>query len=487
MFCPNCGTKILDDALFCGSCGTKIEDAAVPTTDASFTYESVQQDAAPQTNETTQAGEYTQPQANETAQTGEYTQPQTSEATQSGDYVQPSDASQQQTYQQQYQQMGAAPQGQGYQSMGDATQGQYQQQYYSQPAYTAPKPPKQPIKITPLMIVTPILAVAFIVSIFVFSLVGKNTFSEDSVKADYKKALRNNDWAVAYEMLDITESEFINKDLFVKALSDTSGDDSLREQDVKSVEGSDKNFLFFKSYKIDPTTYIATDFTVNVVKGATLYMDGEEVSSSYQNDGDDYSTQYTIPRLFKGSHTFSIEVSGFESTTYSYNVSYDYDYYSITSIVLSEDDQKEIIETAYDYVQQIIIAANNGQSSDAITGLFADDAQRDAADMYDDSFADEFYAYTKDDGITEVSLTRVTGSVDSYYLEDGALTVDVSFKVDNTNKGYDKDWWTDELKEGTDESKSDNISVDLVYQDGKWLLEDDYSFPFAVSYNSYFY
>lgn len=31
MFCPNCGTEILKDALFCGNCGFKVEDFVIKT------------------------------------------------------------------------------------------------------------------------------------------------------------------------------------------------------------------------------------------------------------------------------------------------------------------------------------------------------------------------------------------------------------------------------------------------------------------------
>jgi len=30
MFCPNCGTEILKDALFCGNCGLKVTDFVIP-------------------------------------------------------------------------------------------------------------------------------------------------------------------------------------------------------------------------------------------------------------------------------------------------------------------------------------------------------------------------------------------------------------------------------------------------------------------------
>ncbi len=87
------------------------------------------------------------------------------------------------------------------------------------------KPPKKPFKVNKLAVVTGILSVAFIASIVVFFVVGKNTFSAQNVATDYFKAIINGDWDVAYDMMDMEESDFINKDMFVKAVN---GSDTLK-------------------------------------------------------------------------------------------------------------------------------------------------------------------------------------------------------------------------------------------------------------------
>ena len=226
MFCPNCGTKNDDDALFCGSCGTKLQDkAVVPPVDNDFKpdIELVQAEvqngaqAYAQPEEQTQTQTYAQPE--EQAQPQAYAQPE--EQVQPQAYAQPEEQVQPQAYVQPEEQV----QPQQSVQAGEQTQSQpyTQQNIYGQPQmpnqqnmpeYQAPgqqyyapvqkqKPPKKPFKVNKLAVVTGILSVAFIASIVVFFVVGKNTFSAQNVATDYFKAIINGDWDVAYDMMDM--------------------------------------------------------------------------------------------------------------------------------------------------------------------------------------------------------------------------------------------------------------------------------------------
>ena len=53
------------------------------------------------------------------------------------------------------------------------------------------------------------------------------------------------------------------------------------------------------------------------------------------------------------------------------------------------------------------------------------------------------------------------------------------------NDGVSKNWWTNELTNGTDEG-DESSSVELIYEDGKWLIGNEYSFPSGVTYNTWF-
>ena len=549
MFCPNCGTKNDDDALFCGSCGTKLQDkAVVPPVDNDFKpdIELVQAEvqngaqAYAQPEEQTQTQTYAQPE--EQAQTQTYAQPEEQEQVQPQAYAQPEEQVQPQAYAQPEEQV--QPQAyvqpeeqvQPQQSVqaGEQTQSQpyTQQNIYGQPQmpnqqnmpeYQAPgqqyyepvqkqKPPKKPFKVNKLAVVTGILSVAFIASIVVFFIVGKNTFSAQNVATDYFKAITNGDWDVAYDMMDMDESDFINKDMFVKAVN---GSDTLKvnKYTVKASESSiaanavikyrkrgassddelelsmnkedSKQFLLFDSWKISSDTYTVSDFTVQIPSGTTLYMDDVEVPEKYINEDTDSYTTYTIDKLFKGTHTFYIETGDFESSKGTYDVEYDEDYYTVDSIKIDQDSQKEIVDTAYGYMKQIIDAASTGQKFNSIKDIFADDAAKDAKDEYENYFASAFYAYAKDDGITGVALSNVEADVESVYIKQGEVFVSISIRYNDANTGLTTDWWTGSLKNGS-ASTSGSTDMLLKYVDGKWLIANGYSIPTTISYNNWF-
>lgn len=514
MFCPNCGTKNDDDALFCGSCGTKLQDkAVVPPVDNDFKpdIELVQAEvqngaqAYAQPEEQTQTQTYAQPE--EQAQPQAYVQPE--EQAQPQQSVQAGEQTQSQPYTQQN--IYGQPQMPNQQNMPE-----YQapgQQYYA--PVQKQKPPKKPFKVNKLAVVTGILSVAFIASIVVFFVVGKNTFSAQNVATDYFKAMTNGDWDVAYDMMDMDESDFINKDMFVKAVN---GSDTLKvnKYTVKASESSiaadvvikyrkrgassddelelsmnkedSKQFLLFDSWKISSDSYTVSDFTVQVPSGTTLYMDDVEVPEKYiDEDTDSYTTYttYTIDKLFKGTHTFYIETGDFESSKGTYDVEYDEDYYTVDSIKIDEDSQKEIVDTAYGYMKQIIDAASTGQKFNSIKDIFTDDAAKDAKDEYENYFASAFYAYAKDDGITGVALSNVEADVESVYIEEGEVFISISIRYDDANTGLTTDWWTGSLKNGS-ASTSGSTDMLLKYVDGKWLIANGYSIPTTISYNNWF-
>lgn len=446
MFCPNCGVKNEDNAVFCGSCGARLQELDTATDEQVVQEQAVEQGVV-----------------QEEAQQVQYGQPM----------------------------------------QDNVQQGMYMDQ---------PPKEKKPFKINKYMVTTAVLSVTCIASVVAFFLVGKNTYSTKTVATDYFKAVQNADWETAYEMMDIEESEFINKELFGESMSGTAAnqvgkfsvkvfDDEISSNAVISYrkkgssdteninlamnKQSEKNFLFFDSWKVSSTEFVANNFTVRVPKGATLYLDGKAVEEKYVKDENDEMKEYVIPKIFKGTHSLSIEIGEFKSNEETYNLSYNEEYYTIYSVVLDEKTQKDIIETAYSYVLKLTDAAVTGQKFTTVEELFTDDVRKDASKRYDSNFASSFYAYSKEDGITSVELKDVEADLTSYYITDGQIVASVNISADNVNKGVKEDWWTGELKEGSDEG-SVSMSVSLVYEDGKWLINDKYSIPVEISYNAWF-
>lgn len=443
MFCPECGTKNEDNALFCASCGAKIEDTTISTPTESAPTETVTQ-----TTDYSQFGTTPQP---EQAATN-------------------------------YSQFGTTPQ-------------QPVQQNFNASFNANPQPvaPKAPIKINPLMIVTIAEAVLVIVAIVVFALVGKSTYSYEKVAKSYFDALVAGDWETAYELIDVTDSEFINKEMFAIAHADDVGLDINKSKVLGSygtemmatvtIQYSEKetgevqtleinlskqaknNFLFFDKWKVSSAQYIAKDYEVSVPSGATLFLDGKEVPSSMISNEGSYSTQYVIPKVFKGEHTIQMELSDFTGAEKTVYVDYDNDYDSISDITLTQKQQEEVIALAYENLQRLMEATAAGEDFDSVSDIYSTEAVDDAEDSYE-YVEDDFVRDADDtDALLELSLTEVEADMNYITIDDGAVRADVKIRY-----AYDsryKDWWDGE--EETDYG-TDYETWSYIYEDGEWKL-----------------
>ncbi len=428
MFCPECGTKNDDGAIFCASCGMNLQNAATPTATESAPVESpVQTPLQPE------------------MQPFNYTQ--------------------------------------------------MAQQQPVQPQYNNTAVPKQPIKINPLMIVTMVEALVFVIAIVAFVLIGKSTYSHKKVAEAYFESLKAGDWKSAYEYLDVKESEFINQELFEqvhtqsdgmqisssKIVSESSRKNSatvemqykikdMKEAQYTTLEltkQSKKNFLFFDKWKVDASQYIVNDLYVYVPSGATLYLDGKKVPESMIESEDSYSTSYVIPQLFKGEHSFSIEVGDFVGAEETISVEEDNEFKSVSSLELTEKQQEEVIELAWENIQKITNGLAAGDDFSTIESIYSEETVEDAQDDYED--AEDDFSVDDDDGILELTFSDVSADVSYISVTNGKVCVEVRIEYDYESTYVD---WLYETVETT--SGSDYKTVKYVYEDGEWKL-DTYS------------
>ena len=163
MFCPNCGTSNDEGALFCANCGTRLEFEPVVTEgSAASDNNAVPQPQAPQINE------QVQPQV-QTAQVN--VQPQVTPM-----YEQPQNG-----------------------AMGNSA--------------------KKPFKLSKKIIIIGVAAVAVIAAVIVFICVGNSLTNYKKTAGSYVKAVEECDWAKAYSLVQIPDSEFLTKNAFITAHS----------------------------------------------------------------------------------------------------------------------------------------------------------------------------------------------------------------------------------------------------------------------------
>ena len=230
MFCPNCGTKNEDDALFCASCGTRLVEDTVQNTDT----------------------------ISQTPETVEATEPVVTGS--------------------------IAPE----QPAGGFDPNQAAGGFNPNQAAGNFKAPA--VKMDKWMMIVIVEAVVAVFAIVMFFNIGKKTFGYESVASNYFEAMMNGDWGNAYDFLDVSESDFLNKDMFIAANKDkgiteyntynidssteskVSADVSISYREKSSSSTSNeyislnrqgkKNFLFFDSWKVSPDEYICESFEI---------------------------------------------------------------------------------------------------------------------------------------------------------------------------------------------------------------------------------
>ena len=324
MFCPNCGTKNIENALFCCNCGIKLENFAptpAPAVEPEITPEveatdntaetaattkpsaeseipmepevtsvpevTVEPEETDTTEHTTEPEETTESQnAIHSEETVEAAEPEPATTTAADSfYNSPQTDSFYQTPQQSQdtQTQNPNPTPANTASYQIPNQPQMQPNAYADPnGYSAPvyAPQRTPHKpVNPFMIVSFVEIVAFCIMIAVFFNVGQNTFGYENVAKNYFKSIADCDWDQVYNELELKESAFINKDAFLEMRKE---DDKISYSKIKVESVADKNTAHVNiTYYEKGSDYASGELQVKLTrqpKKSFLFFDNWKVS-----------------------------------------------------------------------------------------------------------------------------------------------------------------------------------------------------------------
>lgn len=545
MFCPNCGTKNIENALFCCNCGIKLENFAptpAPAVEPEITPEVEATDNTAETaattkpsaeseismeSEVTSVPEVTvEPEETDTTkhttepeETAEAAEPEPATTTAADSfYNSPQTDSFYQTPQQpqdtQTQNPNPAPANTA--SYQIPNQPQMQPNAYADPnGYSAPvyAPQRTPHKpVNAFMIVSFVEIVAFCIMIAVFFNVGQNTFGYENIAKNYFKSIADCDWDQVYNELELKESAFINKDAFlemrkeddkisyskikVESVADKNtahvnityyekgSDYASGELQVKLTRQPKKSFLFFDNWKVSPDNYVVNDFTIYAPQGADVYLDNQVIPDKYitKKSSSPDSDCYQIPQMFVGTHTSFISFDGFTGPETPVFAQYDYDYLSLEYDSLSVTSKQQ---------EEILNTAYGILQKELAAGVAGNDFS------------------TIEDLFTDDSVVDAKDSYNSYYLDNFAASdsrsavkklslnnVTGSFSDFRISNGtiyaevlISYDYTVDYRKKDWWTGKYEKETYDgdsstryyLQYQDGTWKLSSS-SFPSIYYY-----
>ncbi len=367
--------------------------------------------------------------------------------------------------------------------------------YYGAPADMQTLPKKQ---VNKCMVAALVEMAVLVLAVTAFILIGKNAYGYERTAEQFFQALESGNWEQAYEDLDISESEFIDKKHFAdinrnqetteinqfhvleKNENGISANVTIQYSEKGSSDVSlmyltlnkqpKKKFLLFDEWKVSSSQYVSQNFYIEVPKGAVLYLDGEEVPEKMREEDE---CSYLIPRLFTGNHTLAIQIGDFTGAGEEVYVAGEGSSAGIYSLNLSEEQQQELIRLAYEDLQEIINAGIEGKGFSAVSGIYSSEYQDDAEDSYE-NFLSRFAASGKETGITSIDLENAVGSFSGNYVDNGIISAVVELDYDYTVGFLKSDWWSSKIESGSDDGYG-SINLVFVYDndDGAWKLNTD--------------
>lgn len=361
---------------------------------------------------------------------------------------------------------------------------------------------KKPFKLSKKIVIIGAVVVAVIAAVIVFICVGNSLTNYKKTAGSYVKAVEECDWAKAYSLVQIPDSEFLTKNAFITAHSEATGSvvGNMRVIDSFSSKGrlpgnkavsviyttatgadsqdllltvTDKHYmLFFKKYKVSTEDTVVSDCTINVPKGLTLFINDVLVGDQYKSKDSGKNSSYDvykIPYLFNGTTILKATSEFTEDYTKEIYPSYDEYTTSISSydIKFAEDKINGLKDQAKKDVTEFFDAAQKKNDFSTVSDKFTTDMQSSAKSTYN-GYVDTFkstYKQISDFKITTLnpSMSDTTFRVDS---NDGCPTIKVGYKI---SYSYTYKYSSDTKSHERNDSKS-SAYVYYKYADGQWKI-----------------
>lgn len=364
-------------------------------------------------------------------------------------------------------------------------------------------------------------SVAFIiVAIIVFAVVGNKLTNPERIALNYFKDVAAADWEKVYTYYDLSESEFINKEMYKKAvlknkkidysvcaIKKTKNTSNSKKKDaegisrtfkieyaeknsdnvesiytVKLVKSAKNKFLFFDNWKVVPQDMIAKDYSIRTLKEINVYIDGKKLSDKYiskNENSNDYEKSlyiYKIPAIFKGTHKIEFKGDFIEPFKDKLKISSNSDYnYSYTNPDIKEDFIKELKKKTEGTVKKIYEEAINGKDFKDIKlpCKVYDENKDDLEDRYDDVVENmKKTSYASDIKVKSLKFKNFKITDQNSYIDSGSISGTISYKSEYEGEFVKK---IDSREEKKKDDGNITGTVSFKYDDGEWKISRIYN------------
>lgn len=336
--------------------------------------------------------------------------------------------------------------------------------------------------------------------VFSKNMVGKN-YAPEKLAEKYFVSIVNGDTDTAFEMLGLTEHDFINKEAFSNSIammnlgevsnykivedrmsqyedeyyqSKQANDNIIKPINIEYTyagetsslpfqvilnKASGKKMLFFDNWSIASSNLMINDVNIVAPKGATVTFDDVQLDDSYcikdENYNEDLYDVYAIRNLFMGKHKIKFEKEGYETKEQCPLIdSNDYTAYC-GELFLTEDKANEIQNIALENIKKIYNSAFANASFDEVKDLFGGDKDN-IKRIQEDYKSLVNYFHDGNVVVNEVEIKNIT-------IESTTYNPDTEIKFDYVVK-YTTSSGLAKTRDG-----SANCYCNMELEDGNWV------------------
>lgn len=371
-----------------------------------------------------------------------------------------------------------------------------------------------------------VAALALIVVIIAVSAVGSAVTDPKNIAKGYFEAKANGDWNKMYGYLSLDNSDFINKNNFLKLMgneekleivnfeisdslsngssyegyfvstSDSGmvktyvveyllkGNSSTQSETITLVKNSGKKLLFYDDYDVNIDNLIISNYQISVPKGSTVYLDEIKLTqktSSSENDyydSDSSSDTYVISKIFSGQHDLKVEHPVCAVYTEKIQVSGSGScgsIYSVSKLELNESVKSDLAKKTEETYKQIISSALAQKEFDSLNLICTSESEQQVSikESYDNLVSE--LKNEDGTGYKSITVTKFTDESSQKELK-ASGTYSCELRIEYDYVTISKDWWTDELSESPSSyPRSSSIRFTYVYESDAWVLQNLYS------------
>ena len=382
-----------------------------------------------------------------------------------------------------------------------------------------PKKKKHP-KLKWILIIIAALVVTAFLTFFIYM---KQMTKPTRLVDRYVSTFMSKDSDSLFDLIGFETGTFITKDAFAKSMEEchqyssittyslvpgnSQGDNQMQynlsfwddnhnnpyNQTLLLNLSSSRLYFLFDQWEIDTTEFLAKNCSLAVPTGATVTVDGIDLSEHFSAVPDEDLDVYELGSLFIGTHDITVSIKGFEDYTTTTSLpAGDYSgkkIYTITTSMLkvTAATEKNLKQLAESFITSIYEGALTEQGFDSISKDFTveEDSKDSLKLAYDTLVSNNI---TTASHLSKVDFTNFDSSTAATYAEDGCYAIQVTSDVNYTAESIVSSGSGDETaSQQTRKTTSGNSLFTTIfhYKDGVWSINTTTALDACVYYIKY--